>query len=51
MSFSEILPIAILGAMAAVMLYVMCRAIFLSFRSSQSGQPPEAESRKGKDTA
>ncbi len=48
MSFSEILPIAILGAMAAGMLYMMFRAIFLSFRSSQSDQPPETESEKGK---
>lgn len=48
MSFSEILPLAILGAMVAGMLYMMFRAIFSSFRSSQSGQPPETESKKDK---
>jgi hypothetical protein len=51
MSFSEILPLVIFGGMVAGMFYLMFRAIFLSFRSSKSGQQPEAESKKDKAKA
>jgi hypothetical protein len=51
MSFNEILPLAIVGGMAIGMLYMMFRAIFLSLRSSKSGQAPEAELKKGKTKA
>lgn len=46
MSFIEILPLAILGATATGMLYMMFRAILSSFRPSQFGLLPEAESKK-----